>query len=129
MAKSFLRQARVMAKTRQAFDLDNGSGTTIDETLFNSGPRGARLVRVYALYEVTAGTVASGNFKLGVAAGGATLVAATAYTDSAAAGDVTEAAIVLDAIPPNTTVFVRHTGVGATQAGSAYVIAEFVYDE
>ena len=128
MARSFLRQGRVLVKSAQ-FNLDNGSGTTVDEVLYNSGIRGSRLVRVYALYNEACGTVSSGNFKVGVAAGGATLVAATAYVDSAAIGDVTEAALTADSIAPNTTIWVRHTGVGATQAGTAAVCLEFVYDE
>jgi hypothetical protein len=128
MAKSFLRQGRVLVSSA-IFNIDNGAGTTIDEVLFNSGPSGARLVRVYALYHEIAGTVAGANFKLGVAVGGATLVAATAYTDTAAIGSVTEAAILADKVPANTTVWVRHTGIAATATGTAEIVVEFVFDE
>lgn len=128
MAKNLLRQSAHLART-QTFNIDNGSGTTVDEALFNSGPKGARLTRVYALYQEAAGTVAAGNFKMGVTAGGATLVAATAYTNSAAVGDVTNGVILIDVIPPDTTVFVRHTGVAATAAGTASIAVEFVYNE
>ena len=128
MAKNLLRQSACVART-QTFNLDNGAGTTVDEALFNSGPKGARLVRVYAIYQEAAGTVAAGNFKLGVTAGGATLVAATAYVNSAAVGDVTNGAILVDVIPPDTTVFVRHTGVAATATGTAAVAVEFVDNE
>jgi hypothetical protein len=113
----------------QTFNLDNGNGTTVDEALFNSGPKGCRIERVYALYQEAAQTVAGGNFKLGTAVGGATLVAATAYTDTAAVGDKTDATVLLGGeVAPNTTVFVRHTGVGATQTGTAKICAEVVFN-
>ena len=128
MAKSFLRQARVVVKSANV-NIDNGNGTTIDEVLFNSGPTGVRLVRVYFMYDEIAQTVAAGNFKLGVAVGGATLVGATAYTDSAAIGAVTTAAILVDAVPANTTVWFRHTGIAATATGTGKVYVEYVYDE
>ncbi len=129
MAKSFLRQALTLVKSAQ-FNIDNGAGTTVDEVLFNSGPTGARLVRVYALYNEAAGTVAAGNFKVGIAAGGATLVAATAYANNAAIGDITAGAVLIGGVvAPNTTVWVRHTGVAATAVGTAAVCVEYVYDE
>ena len=128
MAKSFLRQARVVVKSANV-NIDNGSGTTIDEVLFNSGPTGVRLVRVYFMYDEIAQTVAAGNFKLGVAVGGATLVAATAYTDAAAIGSVTTGTILVDAVPANTTVWFRHTGIAATATGTGKVYVEYVYDE
>lgn len=126
--KGLVRQSTKHSAT-QFFNLDNGSGTTVDEPLFRTGSRGGRLVRVYALYGEATQTVAAGNFKLGVAAGGATLVAATAYEDSKSVGDATTASILSDKVPPNTTVFVRHTGVGVTQTGTATVIVEWVTNE
>lgn len=128
MAKSLLRQSVAMARS-QVFNLDNGSGTTVDEALFKASSRGARLVRVYALYDEACQTVAGGNFKLGSAVGGAGYVAATAYTNSAAIGDQTAAVIVADAVPANGTVFVRHTGVAATQTGTAKIVVEYVDNE
>jgi hypothetical protein len=128
MAKSFLRQARVVVKSANV-NIDNGNGTTIDEVLFNAGPTGARLVRVYFMYDEIAQTVAAGNFKLGVAVGGATLVAATAYTDAAAIGAVTTGTILVDVVPANTTVWFRHTGIAATATGTGKVYVEYVYDE
>lgn len=128
MAKSFLRQSATLVRSAN-INIDNGAGTTTDEVLFNSGPKGARLTRVYFLYEEIAQTVAAGNFKLGVAVGGATLVAATAYTDSAAIGAVTEATIAQDKVPANTTVWLRHTGIASTATGTGKVCVEYVYDE
>ena len=126
--KGLVRQSTKHSAT-QFFNLDNGSGTTVDEPLFRTGARGGRLVRVYAVYGEASQTVAGGNFKLGVAAGGATLVAATAYEDSKSVGDSTAATILVDRIPANTTVFVRHTGVASTQTGTATIVVEWVANE
>jgi hypothetical protein len=128
MPKSYLRQGRVLVRSAN-INIDNGAGTTIDEVLVNAGPVGIRLVRVYFLYEEIAQTVAAGNFKLGVAVGGATLVAATAYTNTAAIGDVTEAAVLDVRVPANTTIWMRHTGIAATATGTGKVCLEYVYDE
>lgn len=110
----------------QVINIDNGAGTTLDEALFNVGSKGGQLVRVYAIYNEAAGTVAAANFKLGSAAGGAQYVAATAYTDSAAVGAVTSATIVEDTIPANGTVFLRHTGIATTALGQVFVCVEWV---
>lgn len=126
--KGLLRQ-QINTVRSQFFNLDNGSGTTVDEPLFRTGAKGGRLVCVYALYGEATQTVAGGNYKLGVAAGGATLVAATAYEDSKSVGDSTAATILVDRIPANTTVFVRHTGVASTQTGTATVCVEWVVNE
>jgi len=110
----------------QIVNIDNGAGTTLDEALFNVGAKGGRLVRVYAIYNEAAGTVAGANYKLGSAAGGAQYVAATAYTDNAAVGAVTSGTIVEDVLAPNATVFLRHTGIATTAAGQVFVCVEWV---
>jgi hypothetical protein len=61
---------------------------------------------------------ASANFKLGVAVGGDTLVAATALAVDKAIGATTAATIALSRLPASTTLWVRHTGVAATEAGN-----------
>lgn len=128
MAKGLLRQSANTVRS-QTFNIDNGAGTTVDEVLFKSGPRGARIVRVYAVYQEAAATVASANFKLGITAGGAELVAATAYVNSAAVGDSTAAVLVTDRVAKNTSVFVRHTGVAVTQTGTATICVDYVDNE
>ena len=128
MAKSFLRQGVSLVRSAN-INIDNGAGTTVDEVLLNSGPSGVRLVRVYFLYEQIAQAVAAGNFKVGIAVGGATLVGATAYTDSAAIGDITVATILQDRVAPNTTVWLRHTGIAATATGTGKVCIDYVVDE
>lgn len=125
MAKQLMRQS-VSALRTQFFNLDNGAGTTVDEAVFKASAKGARLVRVYALYGEATQTVAAGNFRVGSSAGGSQYVAATAYENSKAVGDTTNGVIVNDVVPPNGTVFVRHTGVAATQTGTASIVVEYV---
>lgn len=125
MPKSFLRQARVIASSA-TLDLD---GTSAEEVLFNSGPTGCRILRVYALYRQITQTVAGGSFTLGIATADASLVAATNFEDSQAIGAVTVATIAQDVVAPNTTVWAGFTAVSPTQTGTAAIIVEYVYDE
>ncbi len=127
MPKSFLRQARVIARSSE-LNLDGGT-TPVDAVFFNSGPSGCRLLRVYALYNQITQTVAGGSFALGTTSGGVDLVAATNYEDSKGIGVVTEATIAKSKVAPNTTVYLDHTGVVAVQTGTAFIIVEYAYDE
>lgn len=130
MPKQLYRQPSVIVRSTNTFNLDNGNGTTVDEVLFDTGSRPARLLRAYALYQEATGTVAAANFKLGVAVGGATLVAATAYQDSKAIGDVTEGTVLIGGyIPAGEELWVRHTGVAATQTGTATIVVEIAFEE
>lgn len=129
MAKTMLRQQIAVVRS-EAFNLDNGAGTTVDEALFTApAALPVRLVNVYAIYNEATQTVAGGNFKLGSAAGGAQYVAATAYEDSKSVGAVTRATLVTDLVPAGGVVFVRHTGVAATQTGTANIVVEYVVEE
>jgi hypothetical protein len=111
------------------FNLDNGAGTTVDDVIMRPSTAititAARIVYV----DATTGTVAGGNAKIGVTLGGAEVVAATAYGDTAAVGTATAMTIVSGAVAANTSVFVRHTGVAATQAGQAVVEIEYTVDD
>lgn len=115
-------QRAMVIMTPAAFNIDNGSGTTADYQLCNL-PFDARIQSVRAIYSEATDTAgaASANFKLGVAAGGATIVAATALEISKAIGATTDAVIVSDLLPANTTLWVRHTGIASTEAGQYYV--------
>lgn len=108
--------------TPAAFNIDNGAGATVDYQLCNL-PFDAYIVSVRAIYSEATDTTgaASANFKLGVSAGGATLVAATALETSKAIGATTTATITLDYLPANTTLWVRHTGVASTEVGQYFV--------
>lgn len=128
---SDLYVARGSAKRQVArsvwFNLDNGAGTTIDDViLYVAQPikiTAARIVYV----DATAGTVAAGNAKIGTTVGGAEIVAATAYTNSATVGSVTAMTLTAAAafVAANTMISVRHTGVATTAAGQAVVEIEF----
>lgn len=128
MAKNLKSQSAALTRTA-FFNIDNGAGTTIDEAVLYAKDCAIRILRVYCLYGEATQTVASANFKVGTSAGGADLVAATAYENSKAVGVATSATLVSDFVPVGSTVFVRHTGVAVTQTGTASVVIEFVYDE
>lgn len=110
------------------FNLDNGSGTTVDDILmYVSQPISIKAARIVYV-DATAGTVAAGTASVGTTVGGVDLVAATNYENAKTVGAVT--AMVLTAaaakVNANTMISVRHTGVAATVAGQAYVELEFI---
>lgn len=110
----------------QAFNLDNGAGTTVDALLIRH-PRPLQFVTCRIVYQdATTGTVAGGNAKVGTTVGGAQIVAATAYADATAVGTTTAMVIVDGKVAAATPVLVRHTGVAATQAGEAVVECDYV---
>lgn len=119
-------QANRIYKT-QIFNIDNGSGTTIDDVAFNLD-QVVEIISVRPVYTEATDTagVASANYKVGTTAGGAEIVAATALDVSKAVGGYgSKATLVSSLVPANTTVFVRHTGIAATEAGQYYVQIEY----
>lgn len=121
------KQLKHSAKTAW-FNLDNGNGTTVDDVLFLRGTAitltAARVIYV----DATTGTVAAGTVQIGTTLGGSNIVAATNYENSKAVGSKTELALASAAVAADTALFVRHTGVGATQAGQAFVQVEYTVD-
>lgn len=116
-------QRTFVATTRTTFNIDNGSGTTADDASVGPFPFDCYITAARAVYTEATDTagVASANFKTGITAGGATLVAATALEISKAIGGYTEATPLDVIIPANTTIFTRHTGVASTEAGQYFV--------
>ncbi len=116
-------QRVIVATTRTTFNIDNGAGTTADDASVGPYPFECYIVDVRAIYTVATDTsgVASANFKTGVTAGGATLVAATALEVSKAIGAYTVGIPLAVPVPANTTIFTRHTGIAATEAGDYFV--------
>ena len=109
------------------FNLDNGNGTTIDDVLlYCSQPISIKAARIVYV-DATTGTVAGGNAKIGTTVGGAEIVAATAYENTATVGAVTAMTLTSAArrVAANTMITVRHTGVATTQAGQAIVEIEY----
>lgn len=110
----------------EAFNLDNGSGTTIDALLIRQ-PRPILIVACRIVYEdATAGTVAGGSAQVGTSVDGEQIVAATNYTSSATVGSTTAMTVLNGFVPAGTPVLVRHTGVATTQAGEAVVECDYV---
>lgn len=112
----------------EAFNLDNGSGTTIDDVILR--PTTAITITdariVYS--DATSGTVAAGTAQVGTTVGGTEIVAATNYGNAKAVGTTTAMTIVSGAVAANTPICVRHTGVAATQAGEAHVEITYTVD-
>lgn len=107
------------------FDLDNGAGTTVDDVLFRPDVA-CTVTAARAVYtDATTGTVAAGNFRIGTTVGGSEIVASTAYENAKTIGTKTDGTIVSGAVAAGAPVFVRHTGVAATQAGQAYIEIEY----
>lgn len=115
-------KAQYNVVTTQTFNIDNGAGTTVDECVLNL-PYAIEIMDARIVYQEATDTsgVASANAKIGTTAGGAEIVAATAYAVSKAVGATTAMTLVLSRIPANTGVFVRHTGIAATEGGQAKV--------
>lgn len=107
----------------KTFNIDNGSGTTDDEVLFANFPSDAEVVNVQAVYVEATDTAgaASANFKLGTTAGGVDIVAATALEVSKAVGGVTSSTLAASRVAAGSSLFARHTGIAATEAGQYYL--------
>jgi hypothetical protein len=120
VARGDQRLAWFRSKT---FNIDNGSGTTDDDVIFADLDKDAYVVHVRAIYVEATDTSGAGdaNFKLGTAAGGAQIVAATALEVLQSVGDATEATIVASRVGAGGTCFARHTGIAATEAGQYYL--------
>lgn len=119
-------QANRVYKT-QIFNIDNGAGTTVDDVAFNLDQM-VEIVSVRPVYTEATDTagVASANYKVGTTAGGVDIVAATALDVSKAVGGYgANATLVSTIVPANTSLFIRHTGVAATEAGQYYVQIEY----
>jgi hypothetical protein len=116
-------QRTFVATTRTTFNIDNGAGTTADDASVGPFPFDCYIVDARAVYTEATDTAgaASSNWKTGITAGGATLVAATALEISKAIGGYTAGVPLAVLVPANTTIFTRHTGVATTEVGQYFV--------
>lgn len=121
-------QRTFVATTRTTFNIDNGAGTTADDASVGPFSFDCYIAAARAVYTEATDTAgaASANFKTGVAAGGATLIAATALTAAKAIGAYTEATPLDVLVPAGTTIWTRHTGIAATEAGQYFVEYEIL---
>ena len=116
---------RKIART-QIFNIDNGNGTTIDETvLVAARPILIHAARIVYDTETSAAGVTSANIKIGTAVAGEEIVASTAY-EAKAVGLTTALTLVATRVASGFVV-VRHTGVATTVAGQAHVEVEWSY--
>lgn len=117
--------AKIKIAVSESFNLDNGAGTTVDRVLLRSS-KPLKLLKARVVYEdATTGTVAAGSIQLGVAVGGATVIAATNYENAKAVGSATDLTLLLTNVAADTPLCVRHTGVASTQAGQAHLELEY----
>ena len=102
-----------------AQNIDTGSGVTADQVICGGLPVDAYVVGAWPLYTEATDTagVAGTTWSLGVAAGGATVVAATNLQISKAVGSVGASQVGLVPLIAGGTLFMRHTGVATTEAG------------
>lgn len=116
-------QRTFVATTRTTFNVDNGAGTTADDASVGPYPFDCYITAARAVYTEATDTTgaASANFKTGVSAGDATLVAATALEAAKAIGAYTAGTPLAVLVPANTTIWTRHTGVAATEVGQYFV--------
>lgn len=112
--------------TSVEFNIDNGSGTTVDDILLvpdkNIYIENARVF--YTEATDTTG-VATATVQIGVAIAGATVVAATALAVSKAIGSTTALTVAAPFVPAGSILVVRHTGRAATEAGKYKVQVRF----
>lgn len=111
----------------EEFDIDNGSGTTEDDVLFvPSVPY--RILSARAVYQEATDTAGadSATIAIGTTAGGVDIVAAAALEVSKAVGSKTDLTILTaEAVQPaDQAIFLRHTGIAATEAGKYRVELE-----
>lgn len=113
--------AKLKLAHSESFNLDNGAGTTIDRVLMRH-PKALQLVSAQVVYDdATTGTVAAGSIAVGTTVGGVDIIAATNYENTKAVGTVTALTLVTTSVAADGPVYVRHTGVAATQAGMAHL--------
>jgi hypothetical protein len=109
----------------EAFNLDNGNGTTIDRVLMKNS-KALKLYAARIVYDdATTGTVAAGSLAVGTAVGGAQIIAATNYENTKAVGTTTALTLLVTDVAADQAIFVRHTGVASTQAGMAHLELEY----
>lgn len=111
------------------FNLDNGSGTTVDDVAMRPTTAITLIAARIVYVDATTGTVAAGTASVGTTVGGVDLVAATAYENAKAVGATTAMVLALAAVAAGTPICVRHTGVASTQAGQAVVELDYTVDD
>lgn len=119
----------VTAKLRTAKtsvqDIDTIGAANYDEVILVPST-GIKITEVRIVYDKEqSGTVAGGSVKVGTTAGGEQIVAATALENAKAVGYCKVCTLVAGTVAADTPIFVRITGVAATQAGAVHVEMDY----
>ena len=116
-----------IAKT-QTFNIDNGSGTTVDDVVLYAASD-LYLQDAYCVYTEATDTTgaATASVKMGITAGGNELVASTNLSAAKAVGAAVALTLARHFVPAGSSVFVRHTGRASTEAGQYYVQVRYAY--
>jgi hypothetical protein len=112
----------------ETFNIDNGSGATVDDVIFSNLAYAVEIKSVKAVYVEATDTTgaAAATVSLGTTAGGVDVVAATALEAAKAVGATTGYTIANGVIPAGGTLFARHTGVASTEAGQYYLQIRYI---
>lgn len=106
------------------FNIDNGSGTTVDDVIFADLDKDVHVVHVRPVYVEATDTSGAGSatYSLGSTAGGVDVVAAVALEVLKSVGDAGTAGVIASSrVAAGGTLFARHTGIAATDAGQYYL--------
>jgi len=120
MAKTHISRGddRYLFAVSEEINIDNGSGTTADYLLLvTDKPIYIESARVIYTEATDTAGAASATVSLGIAAGGVTIVAASALAVSKAVGSYTDLTLASHVVPANSMLIARHTGIATTEAG------------
>lgn len=122
--------ARRQTFRSKTFNIDNGSGTVDEEPCFHAVDDIVIIAirRVYTEATDTAGA-ASALTRIGTASNGEQIVASVACTAAKAVGSTDTLTIVSGVVAAGSSVFVRHTGIAATEAGQYYIEFDYTVDD
>ena len=111
-----VKPVQVQTWRSREFNIDNGNGTTDDDVWETSGA--IEIVGVKAVYtEASDSSMGEATFKVGTAVAGAQVVAATALEESKSVGTSTAGVVLVNRVPKDNILAVRHTGIATTQVG------------
>lgn len=116
------KQKYLTVRNLDTINIDNGSGTTADYLLFYT-PDDIVIVDAYAVYvEATDTTGAQvATVSIGTTVGGVDIVNVNALAAAKAVGSTTALTLLATSVAASTTLFIRHTGIASTEAGTYFV--------
>jgi hypothetical protein len=119
--------SRIQTVRGKTYDIDVVGAATYDEVILVPSTN-IEITEFRVVYEgATTGTVAGGNYRAGTAAGGEQIFAAStcALENTHAIGTFTIPTAVEYTVAADQAIFVRFTGVAATQAGDCHLEMDY----